>query len=48
MAEEAQLRVQAAVKSFVNDVDKSHLRKQVRTLSPLNLSSNIYDARVKN
>ena len=47
MAEEAQLRVQAAVKSFVNDVDKSHLRKQVRT-SSLNLSCDVYDARVKN
>ena len=30
MAEDAQSRVQSAVKSFVNDIDKTHLRKLVK------------------
>ena len=32
MAEDAQSRVQAAVKSFVNDVDRTHLRTLVKHL----------------
>jgi hypothetical protein len=37
MAEDAQSRVQAAVKSFVNDVDRTHLRTLVTQHNTLTL-----------
>ena len=40
MAEDAQSRVQAAVKSFVNDVDRTHLRTLVKQHNTLTLLLN--------
>ena len=42
MAEEAQSRVQSAVKTFVNDVDKNHLRTLVRYSTRLILLAHIH------